>query len=113
MYKYHDPVNVLSPRDCVEGVTTIFDGGTNGAAFSIAKVIWQGEIKIAVRWNVTEREWDDPNKIDGRVVCVGEPNSRGYPTWFILPNDLLTALLSGSGQIADGIRNVLKEISDK
>ena len=45
MYKYHDPETVLSPRDCVDEVTTIFDGAIKGGAFSIAKVIWQGDTK--------------------------------------------------------------------
>jgi hypothetical protein len=55
MYKYHDPSTVLSPLDCVDAVTTIFDGGINNGAFSIAKVVWQGDSKIAIRWNVNER----------------------------------------------------------
>jgi hypothetical protein len=113
MYRYHDPTTVLSPKDCVSDVTPIFDGAVNNGAFSIAKVKWNGDPKIAVRWNVTEREWDDQNKINGSTVCVGEPNSRGYATWFILPNDLLKALLSGHGEIAEGVRKALEEIEQK
>ncbi len=111
MYKYHDPSTVLSPQNRVDEVTTIFDGGINNGAFSIAKVIWEGQATIAIRWNLTDGEWDDQDKIAGNKICIGEPNSRGYATWFILPNPFLQAMLSGHGEIADGIRDALKEIS--
>jgi hypothetical protein len=110
MYRYHDPATVLSPQDCIDSVTTIYDGGVDNGAFAIAKVIWQGTPKIAIRWNITEREWNDPNKANGSTVCVGEPNSRGYATWFILPNDFILALLGGTGEIPTELRKVLAEI---
>jgi len=40
-----------------------------------------------MRWNVSEREWDDADKESGKVLCKGMPVSRGYPVWFVLPDD--------------------------
>jgi len=34
------------------------------------------------------REWDDTDKVSGKKECLGMPVSRGYPTWFILPNNI-------------------------
>jgi len=116
-YKYHNPATVLSPKNSIEKVEVIFDGGIGKNAFSIAKVIWNGKIRIAIRWNITEKEWNEPLKINGSVKCVGEPNSRGYPTWFILPDCLLTSLLqendnkSENGKIIrEGVQKAIEEL---
>lgn len=111
MYKYHDPEKVVSPRYCIDNVSAIFDGGTGSDPFSLAVVTWDGEKRIGIRWNATYREWDDADKIAGNKVCVGEPNSRGYPTWFILPPNLLSALLEGKNELAEAVRGALKEIA--
>ena len=111
MYKYHDPSEVVSPRYCIEQVETIFDGGTSSTPFSLAIVTWDGQKRIGIRWNVTYREWDDADKIAGTKVCVGEPNSRGYPTWFILPDELLLQLLAGNNKITEAFKRALDEIA--
>jgi len=107
MYKYYDPINVRSPRDCISEVVQIFDGEIDNGAYSLAKITWEGEDRIGIRWNVTLREWDQPNKKSGTDFCIGEPNSRGYPTWFILPNDFINTLLSGKGKIVNDLRELL------
>jgi len=107
--KYYAPKDVKSPRRCISSVTPLYDGGTDNA-FSLAKITWQGKECIGIRWNVTQGEWDDENKINGTKICVGEPNSRGYPTWFILPNEFLKALLTGKGEISEAIRETLESI---
>jgi hypothetical protein len=111
MFRYYLPQDVVSPQDCVDSVIPLFDGGTNSiSAFSIARVTWQGNDCIGIRWNINEREWDDPNKKSGKIICIGEPNSRGYPTWFILPNKLLLDLLIGNSEIEDSIKTELKRL---
>lgn len=85
--RYYEPNNVRSPRDFVDSVSVIFDGGPE--SYSFAKIVWEGNECYGIRWNVARREWDDPNKISGAKICVGVPSSRGYPTWFILPYDFL------------------------
>ncbi|SDX75816.1 hypothetical protein [Flavobacterium degerlachei] len=104
----HHPANtVISPQDCVSNVVPIYDGGPTHGEYSVAILEWNGNPCVGIRWNITERELNNPDKVSGRIICVGEPNSRGYATWFILPDDFLRNLLSG-GDIASEIRNYLE-----
>ncbi len=81
------PGEVLSPRDFVEDVQVILNTGEDG--FSIARIVWDGNPCVGIRWNIARREWDQPDKINDIVRCVGMPSSRGHPVWFILPDELL------------------------
>ena len=110
MHKYQDPKKVLSPKDCISDVNVIFDGQIHNGGYSLAIVKWKGEQKIAMRWNINQREWDDQNKKNGTIICIGEPNSRGYSTWFIHPNPFLQSLISGKGEILEAIKESLKLI---
>jgi hypothetical protein len=85
--KYYKPEDVTSPADFIESVTVIHDGGAN--SFSVAKISWEGQECIGIRWNVARREHDDPEKKNGNQICVGMPSSHGYPVWFVLPDELL------------------------
>ena len=85
-YQIKDPATVLSPRTNVKNVQVLYNSGAVPGAFSVAKLEWNGREVIGVRWNMTENEIHDPNKINGVTECVGEPNSRGYSTWFVLPD---------------------------
>ena len=85
--KYFDPKDVTSPADFINEVNVIYDGGDD--SFSLAKVNWEGNDCIAIRWNVARREYDDAEKQNGNKQCVGMPSSHGYPVWFILPEELL------------------------
>jgi hypothetical protein len=111
MAKHYPANTVTSPKDCVDKVIPIYDGGAFKGEYSVAILEWQGNPCIGIRWNITERELNNPDKVSGKVVCVGEPNSRGYATWFILPDDFLRALLSG-GNIATRIREYLGETGE-
>ena len=111
-YTYRLPSTVTSPRDCVYNVKVFFDGGVGPNPYSLAIVNWQGTNTIAIRWNVSQREWDHPAKMTGTQICLGEPNSRGYPTWFILPLDFLKLLLSGQGTVTDAVRSAIVEIQE-
>jgi len=84
---YIDPQNVISPRDCVSNVEVLYDGGADSV--SLAKIAWEGKDCFAIRWNVAKREWNDPKKQEGIKQCVGMPTSRGYPVWFVLPEEML------------------------
>lgn len=85
--KYFKPEEVKSPQDFISSVTEIYDGGKD--SFSLAKVVWEGEDCLAIRWNVARREWDSKEKINGEKKCVGLPSSHGYPIWFILPKEIV------------------------
>lgn len=84
--KYKDPKKVCSPKDAVSDLDVIYDGGDSSV--SVAKLKWYGDQKTGIRWNVGMREWNDPSKKAGKE-CVGVPSSRGYPTWFVIPDELL------------------------
>ena len=77
-----DPNTVLSPKALVRDLTVIFDGSLwddanpRWSGWSLATLTWDGRPAIGVRWN-------------GQVGAgVGSPQSRGLPTWFILPDAL-------------------------
>jgi len=86
--QYTPPNTVTSPQDCVSNINVIFDGGTGSSPFSVAKLDWDGSPCIAMRWNVSQREWGDPEKQNNQKVCAGMPVSRGFPVWFVLPTEL-------------------------
>jgi len=88
--RYVNPRNVIGPQDYVLDVQVLYDGGGTVAAnsFSLARIKWEGRECFAIRWNVAIREFDDPEKQQGKE-CVGLPSSHGYPVWFVLPDDMV------------------------
>lgn len=83
--EYRNPKFVNSPRAHVEVVKIIYDGGVNSDDFSIAIIKWDGCPRIGVRWNISSSEYEDERKMNGQAECIGNPTSRGVPTWFVLP----------------------------
>jgi len=71
---YIDPKMVLSPKGRVENLGVIFDGGEH--SYSVARMDWDKNPALGVRWNGGEKEG------------LGNPQSRGIATWFILPKDI-------------------------
>ncbi len=84
---YKAPNLVVSPRDSVSNVETILDAGEE--SISIAKLNWDGEEVIGIRWKISKREWSTPNKVSEEIECKGMPVSRGVPVWFVLPKEML------------------------
>ena len=74
---YIDPQMVQSPKDRVGDLTVVLDG--KEGQFSIARMTWDGNPAIGVRWN-----GGDSGKFQG----LGNPQSRGIATWFILPEPI-------------------------
>ncbi|MDN7820899.1 hypothetical protein [Burkholderia vietnamiensis] len=72
---YIDPNQVLSPKATWTLKHVTYNGGPGG--WSAAEGQWNGTPCLAVRWNGSDND-------DG----VGSPQSRGYPTWFIVPDEL-------------------------
>ena len=103
--RYHDPRTVISPKDYVKNVRVIFDGGTGKSPFSIAKIEWEGNDCVAMRWNVARREYDDPNKKSGKDICIGVPSSRAKPVWFVIP---IIDLLNPNGEVYKKLQPFLK-----
>lgn len=106
---YVDPQTVLSPRARLrEVIEVLYDGGADG--WSAAELDWDGERHLGLRWN------------GGDDSAVGNPQSRGQATWFIVPEPLAItirarlqemrdqALADGYGQMAaDAVREAEAE----
>jgi hypothetical protein len=72
---YIDPITVDSPKGKVAGVKVLLNTGDQG--WAAAEVIYEGERRLGLRWNGWEGERG-----------IGNPQSRGHPTWFLLPGEL-------------------------
>ena len=67
-----DPNDVKSPKNRWKFDTVLY----NKNGWSVAEGQWDGEPVLAIRWN-GETSHDK-----------GQPQSRGYPTWFIVPEEI-------------------------
>lgn len=85
MMKYNHPNQVRSPRGYVKSIIPLYDGGEEGVSIAILENC-DGKHNIGIRWNVSEKEWEDSRKAVEGETCVGMPQSRGYSVWFILPD---------------------------
>ncbi|MBI2922074.1 MAG: type II toxin-antitoxin system VapB family antitoxin [Planctomycetes bacterium] len=79
--RYHtDPKTVSSPKNHWKLTRVVFDGGVG--SWAAAEGTWNGHYCIALRWNGGPAP-ESP---------LGSPQSRGLPTWFIVPPGLEPAL---------------------
>lgn len=95
---YPDPENVVSPKVAVKDVRVIYDTGEGG--WALAKLLWNDSEALGIRWN---------GNADN---TIGNPQSRGIPTWFILPDEI--ANLVHQRIAADEFKpTVLPNVGDK
>jgi hypothetical protein len=85
---YIDPATVTTPKNRVGSVHVIFNGGPS--RWSVALVDFDGEPCVGFRWNGSESE-----------PGIGNPQSRGKPTWEILPPELADAVLERIESLQD------------
>ena len=78
---YIRPEDVLSPRDKVKNLEIIINNDKED--YSIALLEYNGTECVGVRWNTTNEKKDN----------IGTPQSRGIPTWFILPKEIAEVYL--------------------
>lgn len=77
---YVEPASVLSPKASIRSVQIIHNTGPEG--WSAARIHWEEDTEaLGLRWN------------GGGDPGIGNPQSRGNPTWFIVPPELRAALL--------------------
>lgn len=69
---YVVPEKVSSPKRRWSLIKVLFNEGEGGIAVAVG--YWDGTPSIVMRWN-----GDDSNPI-------GTPQSRGLPTWFVVPS---------------------------
>ena len=77
---YIDPKTVESPQKRIRDLRVLYDGEAGG--WSAARLRWDGEERVGLRWNGEEGP-----------TGVGNPQSYGHATWFIVPPDLADVLL--------------------
>ena len=81
---YMDPHDVLSPQQSLSNLRPITDTGEWG--YSVALLNWEREPSIGVRWNGGMED-------GAKKPTPGSPQSRGLPTWYILPPPFELAVL--------------------
>lgn len=85
---YIEPKSVVSPKGLVSDLEVIFNTGPKPNSWSVAKLRWGGESAVGIRWNGEDQGG------------VGNPQSRGNPTWFILPEELADRVLEEAELLA-------------
>ena len=80
MAKFIPANEVSSPRRRWTTIA-VLDDPKQPKTCALALGKWDGEPKLAMRWNGSS---DQP---------IGTPQSRGIPTWFIVPNRYYSALI--------------------
>ena len=92
MADYVKPDDVLAPKRRWQLFHVLFDGGYRNhpraepnSTVSLAIGRWDGRPALAMRWNGTD---DEP---------LGNPQSRGLATWFIVPDQYVDPILDASG----------------
>jgi hypothetical protein len=81
---YTAPQDVISPQVFVSNLEPLYDGGEGG--FSVAALHWAKNPRIAMRWNGEVEKGSTRSH-------PGSPQSRGLPTWFIVPEEFALAIL--------------------
>lgn len=94
---YINPKNVISPKNKIKKIIkVIYDGGEWGS--SVCELEWQNdgepkyETEIGMRWNGSLEHGN-----------IGNPSSRGYPTWFIIPKDFRELVKEKAEELAEAL----------
>jgi hypothetical protein len=100
MEPYIRPDKVVSPRNSWTLIRVLeagHDQDSFGQRVAIALGDWEGQKVLAMRWNGT----------DGSPL--GSPQSRGLPTWFIVPMRLHESVINTLSQDEQRIARTLLE----
>jgi len=87
MTEYRNPRDVISPKRHVSNVQVIYDGGERHCA--VARLDWDGKPGVGIRWNGNAK--DQP---------LGNPQSRGHPFWFLMPDEFSDLVLQRARELA-------------
>ena len=89
-----DPREVSSPSNKITpGSVEVLVGKSEDAYFSIAKLEWDGEPRVGIRWN------NSGAKQKGYPV-----GAYGHPQWFILPKEIALAYAKEYDKQNNGIK---------
>lgn len=95
---YIDPRQVLSPKGVVKNLRVVFDSGRTSQSWSVATLTWNDTQRVGLRWNGEEGD-------EGK----GNPQSRGNPTWFIVPEPLAQEVIHAAERLRQQEENRLSE----
>lgn len=94
---YTDPNTVESPKSRVEDVEVIFDKGPKEKSWSVARLKFDGNDAVGIRWNGDES-----------TSGVGTPSAFANPTWFILPGELAETVARSAEQLLQNDEEALR-----
>ena len=92
--RYTKPEDVTAPRDHWTLVGVLRDGGAGESSYAVG--LWDGEVRIACRWNGQ----------DGHPH--GNPVSNGHPTWMILEPAVNEGIVQRAG-LVEALLNLVAE----
>jgi len=88
---YVNPQLVTSLKGRVKNLKNVHDGGEG--EFSVATMLWDDNDATGVRWNGGDGE---------TFQGLGNPQSRGIPTWFILPEPIAKLVAANIKTLSKG-----------
>jgi hypothetical protein len=91
------PETVTSPKGSVSNLRVLLNTGEHG--WSLAAMRWEDRDALGIRWN---GHAGNP---------LGNPQSRGIPTWFILPDELAATIRVRVGDSMVGAASASTDIS--
>src|SRR5437764_11394663 len=91
-----DPAKVDSPKGLSRSVKVLLNG--RDREWAVAEVDYDNEPRIGIRWNGWEGE-----------PGIGNPQSRGHPTWFLVPEELEDVVRQRAEELARDGSNKLRE----
>jgi len=84
---YIYPEQVISPKLHWNLIAVIDEGREGSSALAIGR--WDGQLVLAMRWN------------GDRSNPIGHPQTRGLPTWFIIPKKYREDILNNKSLAAE------------
>lgn len=91
------PEKVISPKASWRLVDVIINNGPGECAYAIG--MWGGKRRIGFRWNGSDESDESP---------LGNPQSRGLPTWTMLDPNLHMAVLKLVEKTNPGKTNIVR-----
>jgi hypothetical protein len=83
---YVDPISVVSPKNLVRSLDVLYNAGE----WSAALLDFDGAECLGIRWNGGENE-----------PGIGNPQSHGRPTWFVVPEELTAVVRERVEELAN------------
>ena len=85
---YIDPKTVISPKNKVSHVKVLFDCGPVDYSWSVARLTYDSQERIGIRWNGDEKE-----------SKKGVPLANAHPVWFIVPDEIANVIEEMGGEL--------------